>query len=168
MQGRTLSVIGVVYVREANAARRRYAPINFRFVLLLVVTRREERLSENLIDSLHGDFAIHSCVVLCSKLTQWLEKFGREEQNKESRLKWHVPNQQAQANFDGDDGGADGCRFFKYEGREKCNAQRTHSCAPETLAHGTDLFFLRLTAPKEFERSQTLQNVEKVSAQQAQ
>src|SRR5205085_5191835 len=36
MQGRTLSVIGVVYVREANAARSRYAPINFRFVLLLV------------------------------------------------------------------------------------------------------------------------------------
>ena len=104
----------------------------------------------------------------CTKGAQGHVEFGGEDEQEERGLKVHFVVEQAEANFYGDDGGAEGGEQFKRERGEECDSQNAKSCVTKfftDLFNGTSLCF---GLAKEFEGGQSLQAVEEMGAQEAQ
>jgi hypothetical protein len=104
----------------------------------------------------------------CSEGAQGHVELGGEDEQEERGLKLHVAVKQTEADFDGDDGGADGGEHFQRERGEEGDAQNAEGCVAVFFADFCNGLGLPLRLTEEFERGQSLQAVEEVGAEKAQ
>ncbi len=93
---------------------------------------------------------------------------GCEDEDEERRLELDPSVEQAQTDFDRDDGGADRRDHFEREGGEERDAQHAERRIAKLLAHACDRGDLVAAASEDFERRQALQDVEEMRAHHAQ
>ena len=111
---------------------------------------------ENGEDAFGSRRAVSPRVEAGTQAAQGQVEFRRDDQKKKRLFKGNSSVKEAESNFDGDDGDADGRHQFQREGGEKGNAQDGQRAAPVTVADLCDDGNLRFGAVKELQRCQTL------------
>ncbi len=92
-------------------------------------------------------------------------ELGGKQQDEERLLEGQAPVEQAQADLDGDDGGAEGGDHLQRQGGEEGDAQHAHGGEAEALGGVADDPHLRPAAGEHLERSQPLEHVEEVGVE---
>ena len=92
-------------------------------------------------------------------------ELGGEQQDEERLLEGQAPVKQAQADLDGDDGGAERGDHLQRQGGEEGDAQHTHGRQAEALGGVADDLDLRPAAGEHLERCQPLEHVEGVGVE---
>ena len=128
---------------------------------------REPGSLKHVEDALCGGDARHAGVEARAQLPQRQVELGREDEDEEGRLERQAAREQAQADLDRDDGGAERADHLQHERGQERHPQHLQRRVPVLLADAADQHDLLAAAVEQLQGGQPLQHVEEVRGEPA-